>query len=195
MVGTEPDVVERGLRAGRLACPTCRGVLRPWGHARPRVLRFRAELVRLRPRRSRCRSCAGTHVLLAESMLLRRADAVEVVGAALTEAAAGAGHRRVAAGLARAAGTVRGWLRRFAGRAQAVRAWFTALAAALDPELGALPPAGSVLADAVAAVGVAARAAALRVGPAPPWVFAARVSGGRLLAPDSTNTSCPWASP
>ena len=91
MVGTEPDVVERGLRAGRLACPTCRGVLRPWGHGRPRVLRFRAELLRLRPRRSRCRSCAGTHVLLAESMLLRRADAVEVVGAALTEAAAGAG--------------------------------------------------------------------------------------------------------
>ena len=195
MVGTEPDVVERGLRAGRLACPTCRGVLRPWGHARPRVLRGRAELLRLRPRRSRCRSCAGTHVLLAESMLLRRADAVEVVGAALTEAAAGAGHRRVAVGLARAAGTVRGWLRRFAGRAQAVRVWFTALAAALDPELGALAPAGSVLADAVAAVGVAARAAALRVGPARPWVFAARVSGGRLLAPDSINTSCPWASP
>ena len=125
MVGTEPDVVERGLREGRLACPTCRGVLRPWGHARGRVLRFRAELLRLRPRRSRCRSCAGTHVLLAESMLLRRADAVEVVGAALTEVAAGAGHRRVAAGLARAAGTVRGWLRRFAGRAQAVRAWFS----------------------------------------------------------------------
>ena len=153
MVGTEPDVVERGLREGRLACPTCRGVLRPWGHARPRVLRFRAELLRLRPRRSRCRSCAGTHVLLAESMLLRRADAVEVGGAALTEAAAGAGHRRVAVGLARAAGTVRGWLRRFAGRAQAVRAWFTALAAALDPELGALAPAGSVLADAVAGGG------------------------------------------
>jgi len=174
MVGTEPDVVERGLRAGRLACPTCRGVLRPWGHARPRVLRGRAELVRLRPRRSRCGSCAGTHVLLAESMLLRRADAVEVVGAA---------------------GTVRGWLRRFAGRAQAVRAWFTALAAALDPQWGALAPAGSVLADAVAAVGAAARAAALRLGPRAPWRFAARVSGGRLLAPDSTNTSCPWAGP
>ena len=118
-----------------------------------------------------------------------------MVGAALTTAAAGVGHRRVAAGLARAAGTVRGWLRRFSGRAEGVRAWFTALAAALDPQLGALGPAGSVLADAVAAVGAAARAASLRLSPRPPWRFAAWVSGGRLLAPDSINTSCPWASP
>jgi len=47
---------------------------------------------------------------------------------------------------------VPGWLRRFAAHAEGIRAWFTALAAALDPELGALPPAGSVLADAVEAV-------------------------------------------
>jgi len=195
MVGTVPDVVERGLREGRLVCPGCRGVLRPWGHARPRALRGRTGPLRLRPRRSRCTSCAGTHVLLEELMLLRRADAVEVVGTALTAAAAGAGHRRVAVQVGRAAGTVRGWLRRFAARAEGIRGWFTGLAAALDPRLGVLAPAGSVLAEAVAAVGAAARAASLRLGPRPPWAFAARASGGRLLSPGSINTSCPWAGP
>jgi hypothetical protein len=37
--------------------------------------------------------CGRTHVLLAPSMLLRRADSVAVIGAALLAGAAGAGHR------------------------------------------------------------------------------------------------------
>ena len=66
-------------------------------------------------------------------MLLRRRDAVEVVGAALTAKARGDGYRRIAAGLARPASTVRGWLRRFAAMAGALRAHFTRWAHALDP--------------------------------------------------------------
>ena len=66
------------------------------------------------PRRSRCRGCGATHVLLPAWCLLRRADAAAVIGAALAAAAAGDGHRKIAGRLGRAAPTVRGWLRRFA---------------------------------------------------------------------------------
>jgi len=62
-----------------------------------------------------------THVLVAVSCLLRRADGVEVIGAALRAKAAGAGHRPIAAQVARPASTVRGWLRAFARNAEAAR--------------------------------------------------------------------------
>jgi hypothetical protein len=128
-------------------------------------------------------------VLLAEAVLCRRADAVAVIGSGLTAKAAGSRHRRIAVALGRPASTVRGWLRRFAARAEPIRALFTALAHALDPGLPAAGPSGSGPADAVAAIGAAARAASLRLGPRPPWSFAARVSQGRLLAPVPTNPS------
>ena len=41
-------------------------------------------------------ACRVTHVLLAVSCLARRADGVEVIGAALTAKAGGLGHRRIA---------------------------------------------------------------------------------------------------
>lgn len=189
MVGSDVAEVERELRAGRLGCPGCRGALRPWGHARARVVRQRVGTVRVRPRRSRCAGCARTHVLLAELLLCRRADAVTVIGAAVTAKATGVGHRAIAAGLGRAASTVRGWLRRFAARAASIRMVFTTLAHALDPGLAAAEPTGSDFADAVAAIGAAARAASLRLGPRGPWPFAARVSGGRLLGPAPINPS------
>lgn len=52
--------------------------------------------------------------MLAEHGLARRRDAVADIGAALVAKAAGAGHRLIATGLGVSAGTVRGWLRRFA---------------------------------------------------------------------------------
>lgn len=189
MVGTDVAEVERELRAGRLCCPGCRGALRPWGHARARTVRRRVGTMRVRPRRSRCAGCAGTHVLLAESLLSRRADVVAVVGSALTAKVGGSGHRRIAAGLGRAASTVRGWLRRFAAHAESIRVVFTELAHTLDPELPAAEPTGSEFADAMDAIGAAARAASLRLGARRPWRFVARVSGGRLLAPGPINPS------
>ena len=89
MVGADLGVVDRQLRAGRLACRGCGGVLRPWGWARERLVRHRERGERLRPRRSRCAGCAATHVLLPVTCLLRRLDAVEVIGAALVAKAAG----------------------------------------------------------------------------------------------------------
>lgn len=189
MVGTDAGQVERELRGGRLCCPACARVLRPWGHARTRVVRGRSAALRLRPRRSRCPGCGHTHVLLPETLLARRADTVTVIGSALTAKATGAGHRAIAARLGRAPGTVRGWLRRFAALAEPIRVQFTGLAHALDPGLVAAAPTGSGFADAVAAVGAAARAASLRLAPRGPWRFAARASGGRLLAAAPTNPS------
>ncbi len=189
IVGTDAPEVERALTAGELACPGCAGRLRPWGHARVRVIRHRDGQDRRRPRRAQCGRCALTHVLLPEDCLLRRRDAVTVIGAALTAKAAGHGHRRIAHDFGRLAATVRNWLRRFAIAAVAIRSFFTVLAHDLDPLLGPIEPAGSAFADAVEAIAAAARAAVGRLGPRPPWSFASAASGGRLLS----NTSCPWA--
>jgi hypothetical protein len=125
--------------------------------------------------------------LLPVTVLLRRADVAALIGVALVAKAAGAGHRAIAASLGRAPETVRGWLRRFGARAEAVRAVFTVLlvdAAPADP----LPPAprGSVFADAVAAVFAAAGAVTARwpwMAALSPWQAASAASGGRLLSP------------
>ena len=69
--------------------------------------------------------CAGTHVLLPDVALLRRRDEVAVIGAAIEAKVCGWGYRRIAARLAVPADTVRGWLARFAQRAELVRAHFT----------------------------------------------------------------------
>jgi transposase-like protein len=184
MVGTDPVRVDGLLAAGQLRCPGCTGRLGPWGHARSRSVREQHGPVRHRPRRTRCSSCGRTHVLLAASMLLRRADGVLVIGAALLAKAAGAGHRTVAAGLGRPAGTVRGWLRRFARRAEQLRVLFTGLLHALDASAGPLTPTASTCGDALQALGAAAAAAVRRFGPRCPWQFTAAASGGLLLAPD-----------
>ena len=89
-VGKDVSQVERRLAAGLLVCPRCGGRLGPWGHARTRRLRGAAE-PELRPRRTRCAGCGGTHVLLPVNALLRRADEAVVIGAGVVLAAAGVG--------------------------------------------------------------------------------------------------------
>lgn len=193
MVGTDRVEVELSLRSGELSCPACRGVLGPWGHARRRSSRREDGTVWHRPRRARCLSCGTTHVLLAQLWLLRRADGASVIGAALEAKSGGAGHRPIAAGLGRPASTVRGWLRRFAARAGQLRAGFTRLLHALDGQAARLVPRGSAVGDAVEVIGRAAAAVVVRLSPIHPWEFAARASGGLLLAPPvhgvASNTS------
>jgi hypothetical protein len=200
-VGKSVFDVERRLSAGLLGCPGCGGRLGRWGYARPRVLRDDGEIRwRLRPRRAICARCGRTHVLLPVSCLARRADVVAVIGAALGQAAAGWGHRRIAERLGRPAGTVRGWLRRFAARAGPLRSAFTALLCDLDPDPVVPEPAGSPVADAVAAIVAAAAAVARRwarpVVAVSAWEVAAAVSSGRLLGSGTLieliNTSCLW---
>jgi len=183
IVDTDPLKVERLLLDGDLLCRPCGGVLRPWGHGRWRSSRAEHDEVRHRPRRAACSACPRTHVLVSATWLLRRADAACVIGAALLAKAGGAGHRPIAVTLGRPVSTVRGWLRRFAVRAEDVRVLFTGLLHALDPEAGPLRPRESVFADAVEALGRAAAAAVVRLSPGSPWEFASRASGGLLLAP------------
>ena len=90
------------------------------------------------PRRAMCSGCGRTHVLLPVSALVRRADVVEMIGAGLALAASGWGHRRIGHRLEVPAGTVRGWLRRFRGRAEALRSGFTELLVGVD-SLAVLP--------------------------------------------------------
>jgi hypothetical protein len=130
-------------------------------------------------------------VLLPDVALARRVDAVAVIGSAITAAASGLGHRKVADRVSRPWSTVRCWLRRFRRAAVRVAAHFGAWAHRLDANLAAIEPAGSPLADALEAIGVAARAASLRFGPRSPWSWASVLTVGRLLS----NTNTPWLAP
>jgi hypothetical protein len=128
-----------------------------------------------------------THVLLPVSALLRRADTAAVIVSALAaKARCGLGFRRIAADLGRPGETVRGWLRRFAERAEAVRSMFTVWLRAVDPD-PVMPDAaaGGVFADAVTVMAAVAtvieRRFALRTVSLAETAVA--VSGGRLLAP------------
>ena len=205
-VAAAAAVVESDLESGRLRCP-CGAVLVRWGHARVRSVRGLDGTGRgLRPRRARCSGCRVTHVLLPVFCLLRRAYSVAVIGAALTaKAARGSGHRPIGVLLGVPPGTVRGWLRRFAARAEAVRVFFTGLAIATGVDVVPPGPAGPGSADAVAAVGVLLTATRQRfvgaglVGAVTGWEVASAASGGRLLSPGwppapvgpVRNTSCP----
>jgi len=191
IVWNDPARVEAALRDGDLSCPHCDGALRPWGHARFRVLRSRSAAVDLRPRRARCSVCAKTSVLLPDVWLLRRVDEVAVIGGALLQRAAGLGHRRIAAQLDRPPGTVRGWLRRFSSNAQPLLAHFRHWALALDARLDEIEPQGSVLGDALEVIGLATRAATVLLGPRPPWSWASAMTAGALVS----NTSSPFPVP
>ena len=113
--GVEAELVDMRLAARRVG--RCWGV---WARAAESAARWVGDRW-LRPRRARCRGCAGTRVLLPDVALLRRQDEVMMIGAAIRAHVGGEGHRRIAARLGVPAGTVRGWLRRFAQRAELVR--------------------------------------------------------------------------
>lgn len=195
MVSAEPARVEDDLVEGRVKCPRCGGMLGRWGHARERPLRVGAggaRIVWLRPRRACCRSCRSTHVLLPDVCLLRRRYAVKVIGAVLlAKARTGAGHREIAELFGLYPDTVRDWLRRFARNAEQIRAHFSRWAVALDSQLAAVRPAGGGFADAVTVIGVAARAVMLRFGPRALWPLIARLSGGGLLAGNTSSLYLP----
>ena len=182
-VGLDAAAVDNALRSGRLSCPRvdCGERLGPWGSARRRTVRGAGWL---RPRRGRCRGCRRTQVLLPSSVLLRRADAVPVIGAALLAKAGGAGHRPIAVTLNVPSSTVRGWLRRVVRVGQRVLAVLAVTAAELGVEFA--PPAATTgpVAAVVELLGVLAAAVARRLGGScSPWRLAAVLTGGRLLTP------------
>jgi hypothetical protein len=126
-------------------------------------------------------------------VLLCRADAVTVIGAALLAKAGGSGHRAIAVLLDVPASTVRGWLRRIAVVAERVLAVLAVAAAQLGAEF--VVPA--VMAGPVGAVvellGVLAAAVARRLGGScSPWRLAAVLTGGRLLSPGGPDLGSGW---
>ena len=162
-VEVDPERVESRLAGGEMSCPSCPdGVLVRWGFARARRVVGSVELVR--PRRSRCRGCAVTHVLLPVTLLLRRAYVADLIWAAVAAKAAGAGHRVIGARLGIASSTVRGWLRVMTGRAEVVRHWFIAVAVAAGVDVSIPKATGSGCGDVIAAVGAATKAIAARFG-------------------------------
>lgn len=190
-VSPDPVRVESELAVGALVCPACGGPLGPWGWARERAVGRGSGRQRVRPRRSICRVCGVTHVLLPATMLARRGDWATLIGRALELKAAGLGQRPIAAAVGVSRSTVRGWLSRFTDLAERIRAHLVRWALWLDPGLVRLEPCGSGFGDAVAAVAVAGGAAAVRLGIGSRWVFASAATGGRLLC----NTTSPFPGP
>jgi hypothetical protein len=178
----DPDAARAALVAGELSCPRpgCGGRLRVWSRAKPRGVRgLDGTVVTVTPDRGRCRVCRVSHILLPAVCLPRRGYDVEVVGAALLAAAEGAGYRRAAEQVDVPASTVRGWIKAVrdgaAGLTAAVIGVIEAAGARLHPTQA--PPVwrGRALPEAVAALGVAARAFVLDLAsPRPPG------PGGRL---------------
>jgi len=166
------------------SCDGCGGSFKRWGYARTRVVRERGGVRRLvRPQRVRCGSCLVTHVLLAAVLVPRRADSAYVILGALLAKANGRGHRAIAADLSLPAGTVRGWLRRASANAERVRGDAMRLAVQTDPLLGQIEPAGSLLGDALNALGAAVAAARRRLGPIGTPIAMAMIIGKLLLHP------------
>ena len=161
-----------------LRCPGCSGQLRCWGFARTRSLRSSGGgRVSLRPRRVRC-------VLLPALAPAHRGYVIDVIGQALLACAFGQSHRTIGTDLGVPADTVRGWIRRVRARAEWLRVQGTIAAHNFYPMLPAIVPAGSLLADAVSALGMAAAAMVRRIGLlAPPWQIIAMIACGQLLAP------------
>ena len=133
-------------------------------------------------------------MLLPASVLLRRADAVTVIGIALLAKANGAGHRPIAVLLKVPASTVRGWLRRIVTVADRVLAVLAAAAAQLGVEFMAPSPTADPVAAVAEMVGALSAAMARRLGGScPPWRLAAVLTGGLLLAPAGVDLGLGWA--
>lgn len=191
------ESVEARLRSGFLAC-WCGGMLRPWGHARPRRVVTFTGLAEVRPRRGICRDCGRSHVLLPAWLLSRRRYAAPVIFVALALRAAGLKVTGVAARLrlpvpGRAgqcwsvpASTAGSWLSRFAGRAGQLRAGLLGLLPLADPQARPVAAAGSPAGDALAALEAVTAGLRSRFGgldTVTAHEVAAHLTGGMLLAP------------
>ena len=174
------------LAAGRLRCPSCGGVLRPWGHSRDRAVVAATGSIRVRLDRVRCRGCGATHVVLPAELVARRSYALPVIATALVAAAGGAGCGAVAAPLGVPAATVRSWLRRARSNAEQLYRLGVQTIVALDQDLLPTTPRTTMLGHALDALTAAAVATMRRLRPDQPaqlWPVINVLTRGRLLAP------------
>jgi hypothetical protein len=179
----------RELEVPRPLCPACSGSMTFWS-GYTRSLRTGDRCVRLWVPRARCAPCDATHALLPAFVVLHRLDTVETVGAVLDGVVCGPdGVRPMAKYVNVPHTTARGWLRRFAERAEELAVAFAALAVDLGGEI--LGPVADVTRRALQAMTAASDAAFSLPGwqALGRWRFVCAVVGGRLLA---TNTDSPY---
>ena len=187
--------IESRLLAGVLRCP-CGGRLGPWGHARRRRVAMARWMAEFWPRRSRCRSCGRTHVLLPADLWSRRRYGAAVIMTVLVLAAragggaaarpfaaeADGGRRRVPAS------TARSWRSRFSWHAAGLREQLARLLPLVSGKEAARPgvPSGSECGDCLAALEAVTAAIAGRfpaVAAVSAHEVAAHLSGALWLAP------------
>jgi hypothetical protein len=155
-----------------------------------RYVRQAGRCRRVFVRRAICKPCSATHALLPSFLLVGRRDVAETIGAVVEQVASASSGARPAAEQAEVPHTTaRGWLRRFARRAQELAVAFAALSVELGGEV--VVPSGVAVADALAAVAAAFAAAGGMPGWAAVgrWRFVSAVSGGRAIA---ANTLSPY---
>lgn len=128
-------------------------------------------------------------MLLPVTVLLRRAYAVEWIGAAFVARATGMGHRGIGDRLRVPAATVRGWLRVMGTRLERVRTTLLVLARRAGIDQSIPKAQGCAWRDLLAALEAARTAVTGRfgpvgvLGPVTMWQLACACSAGRLLAP------------
>ena len=177
----------REVQFPRPACPSCAGPLALWS-GYWRHVREAGRCRKIFVPRLRCGRCRVSHALLPAFVLAWRLDVAETVGAVIAEVAGGGcGVRPAAAWAAVPYTTARGWVRRFRRRALELGTGFAALAVELGGD--AVGPVADAGRFALAAIGAAFGAAAglpgwLALGV---WRFACSVSGGRLIAANTTS--------
>jgi hypothetical protein len=130
-------------------------------------------------------------VLLPDVCLARRRYLAEVIGAALLSVGR-EGYRRAGERLGVPGETVRDWRRRFGSQAELIGAHFLRWARVLDSSLDPSGGQGSLVADAIEAIGRCTRVASLRLGRRGPWSWVSALTAGGLL---EINTSTPWPVP
>lgn len=173
----------------RPSCPSCSVPMVFWSGYR-RSVRVDGRWLRVWIVRARCRGCRVSHGLIPSFLLRGCQDPVEVIGEAVTEIAGGVSIGVVSRRLGLAFTTVRGWWRRFRGRAGMWWSGFAALTVELGGAVPSRWPTGPPAA-AVAAIGWAHRAALDRHPVSTPqrWGFVSVVCGGTLIG---TTTNPPW---
>jgi hypothetical protein len=171
-------------------CPSCPRWLVNWG-GYWRWLRAPLLVERIWIRRGRCSACRRSHALLPDLVLVRRLDAVAVIGASLArKLTSGLGLRPIAEQLDVPHTTVRSWWQRFQARSPTLLAECAALAVALDGTPVEVNAIGAHA--ALDALGVAWQRGLARFGVriGDRWSFWSRISGGQALG---THTTSPWA--
>ncbi len=177
----------RGVEFPRLACPSCAGPLVLWS-GYWRHVREAGRCRKIFVPRLRCGACGVSHALLPAFVLAWRLDTAETIGTVIAEVADGpCGVRPAAARAGMPYTTARGWVRRFRARARELGAGFAALAVELGAD--AVRPVAGAGELALAAIGAAFGAAAGLPGwrQLGMWRFACSVSGGRLIAANTTS--------